>query len=116
MMNEEVKSFVRAVKDQVQLQSLLESADLRVSLITEEETIQLLFKNGKVSAIYEPGLEPTMNRIYGEPTELIRLLEGKERLRTLQKSGLIKVSATLRTTLLLESIFYLAKPRNALVS
>lgn len=115
-MNEAVNLFLVAVKEQVQLQSLLESADLRLSLITEEETIQLLFKNGEVSVIYGTGLEPTMTRIWGEPSEIIRLLEGKERLRTLQKSGLLKVSATLRTALLLESIFYLAKPRNALVS
>ncbi|MCM3765858.1 SCP2 sterol-binding domain-containing protein [Neobacillus niacini] len=116
MMNKAVNSFLMAVKEQGQLQPLLESADLRLSLITEEQTIQLVFKNGVASVTYGTEIEPTMYSICGDADDITRLLRGSERLRTLQKGGFLKVSAPLRMALLLESIFYLAKPDRALVS
>lgn len=115
-MQEAVRTFLMAVKEQGQLQPLLESAEFKVSLISDQLTIVLLIKDGEISVLNEPDMEPVNIKISGQLTEITRLLEGSERLRVLQKSGRLNVSAPLRATLLLESIFYLAMQHEALVS
>jgi hypothetical protein len=115
-MQEAVSSFLMAVKRQGQLQPLLESADLRVSLISDQQTIVLVIKHGEVTASNEIDMEHTTIKISGQPLEITRLLEGRERLRVLQKSRRLMVSAPLRIILLLESMFYLTMPHGNLVS
>ena len=51
----------------------------------------------------------TISEIRGDLNAMKQLLEGKERLRVLEQNGQLSIPAPIRTTLLLESIFYLTK-------
>jgi hypothetical protein len=71
----------------------------------------LVFHQGEVFLI-EDCHENTGNVVIsGQVGSIIKLLEGKEKLRILVRSGQLKVKAPFRTLLLLESIFFLTKAK-----
>lgn len=108
-MKETMKAFQLAVKQQGHILPLLEHGDLRVNLISELTTIQIVFKNREVFILHDNEGIQTIPEIRGDRQAIKQLLEGKERLRTLERNGQLTISAPIRTTLLLESIFYLTK-------
>ncbi|PEQ84131.1 hypothetical protein CN481_23350 [Bacillus sp. AFS006103] len=108
-MKEVVKAFQLAIKQQGHILPLLEHGDLRVNLVSELTTIQLVIKNREVFILHDNEGTQTIPEIRGDLQAIKQLLEGKERLRTLERNGQLTISAPIRTTLLLESIFYLTK-------
>ncbi|MDN3019827.1 hypothetical protein PH210_27050 [Paenibacillus sp. BSR1-1] len=103
-MIEALNNFLTKVKEQRHILPLIENADLRVNLNTNQQSIQLVIKNGTIITLQN---QPSKYEISGDINAMTQLLEGKQRLRTLKLS----ISAPLRTILLLESLFYLTKAR-----
>jgi len=104
-MNELLQAFLLEVKRCGHLYPLMQQADVRLTLQCGDEKTQLEIKQAVISILNE---EETSIQICGELSALKQLLEGKERLRVLEKRGAIKVTANLRTALWLESLFFLA--------
>jgi len=111
-MIEAVKTFLGKIKDQEHVLLLIHQTDMQVNLHCNQQTIQLIIKNGGIIILQNPEAQPAKNEISGSRTVMKHLLEGTQRLRVLEQQGLLKVSASLRTTLLLESIFFLTKAKN----
>lgn len=108
-MIEMLKNFQLAIKQQRHVQPLLERIDLRVNLVCEQKTIQIIIKNGEIFILHDSEESQTISQIRGDLNAIKELLEGKERLRVLERNGQLRISAPIRTTLLLESVFYLTK-------
>ncbi|MBU8914553.1 SCP2 sterol-binding domain-containing protein [Bacillus sp. FJAT-29953] len=114
-MIEEVNSFLKTFKDQGHILPLIQHAELRISLsTTEQQSVQLVIKNGEIFALYDSQQDQANCQIHGGLQELKQLLEGQERLRVLQRNGVMNVRGALRTVLLLESLFYLTKAQTNL--
>jgi hypothetical protein len=113
-MFETMNTFLQAVKEREHIHPLIQQADLRVSLLCDQhQPIQLVIKNGEIVTLLDSeSTEQPRNEISGNLTAMEQLLEGKERLRVLERNSHLKVTSSLRTTLLLESIFYLTKAQN----
>jgi hypothetical protein len=110
-MIEVLKAFQLAIKQQGHILPLLEHRDLRVNLVIEQATIQMIIKNREIFILHDSDETQTIAEVRGDLRAMKQLLEGKERLRTLERNGQLTISAPIRTTLLLESIFYLTKPQ-----
>ncbi|MDR7237880.1 hypothetical protein [Neobacillus drentensis] len=108
-MIEELKAFQLAIKQQGHILPLLDHIDLRVNLVSELTTIQIFIKNNEIFILHDSDATQNIPEICGDLQAIKQLLEGKERLRTLERNGQLTISAPIRTTLLLESIFYLTK-------
>src|SRR3954452_19104062 len=108
-MIEMLKNFQLAIKQQRHVLPLLEHIDLRVNLVCEQKPIQIIIKNGEIFILHDSEQSQTISEIRGDLNVIKELLEGKERLRVLERNGQVRISAPIRTTLLLESIFYLTK-------
>ena len=101
-MIEAFNKFLEKASQQEHILPLIQDADLRVNLVTSQHSIQLVIKKGVIFTLQN---QPAKNEISGTPNAMTQLLEGKQRLRTLQ----LTINAPLRTILLLESLFYLTK-------
>ncbi|MEH7076348.1 hypothetical protein [Neobacillus drentensis] len=108
-MIETLKNFQLTIKQQGHVLPLLERVNIRLNLVCEQKNIQIIIRNGEVLSIFDSEPADTLPEIRGDLQAMKQLLEGKERLRALERSGQISITASLRTTLLLESIFYLTK-------
>lgn len=114
-MIEEVNSFLKTFKDKGHILPLIQHAELRLRIsTTEQQSVQLVIKNGEIFALYDSHQEQANCQIHGGLQELKQLFEGHERLRVLQRNGALNVKGTLRTVLLLESLFYLTKAQTNL--
>lgn len=108
-MIEALKTFQIAIKQQGHVLPLLEHINLRANLVCEQKAIQIIIKDGEFFVLHDREENQTIPEIRGDLAAMKQLLEGKERLRALERKGQLSISAPLRTTLLLESIFYLTK-------
>ncbi|MEH7501271.1 hypothetical protein V7152_04370 [Neobacillus drentensis] len=108
-MIEALKTFQLAIKQQGHLLPLLGHIDLRVNLVCDQQDIQIIIKDGEIFSLHDSDETQTIFEIRGDLIAMKQLLEGKERLRVLERNGQLSISAPIRTTLLLESIFYLTK-------
>jgi hypothetical protein len=106
-MNELAEKFLEKFTLQGHIVGLIKHAEIKVKFICEEETIIFEIKNGKMSLLNDQ--QSICYEVKGESNAIQQLFEGTETLRTLEKKGRLTVSAPLRTTLLLESIFFLTK-------
>ncbi|MBT2738145.1 SCP2 sterol-binding domain-containing protein [Bacillus sp. ISL-7] len=113
-MIEMLKNFQLAIKQQRHVLPLLEHIDLRVNLVCEQKAIQIIIKNGEIFILHDSEVTRTISEIRGDLKAMKQLLEGKERLRALEHNGQLRISAPIRSTLLLESVFYLTKARENL--
>jgi hypothetical protein len=105
-----VLTFLKKIKEQEHVLPLIQHADLQVTFHIEQDTTLLAIKNGEIF-ILQKFKDPLHNSVIsGDIIAMEQLLEGKETLRFLASKGELKVSAPFRTTLLLESIFYLTNP------
>jgi hypothetical protein len=111
-MIEAMKTFLLTIKQQEHVVPLLKHLNLRVNLVCEQQTLQLVIKEREILLLHDEEKTKTTSEIQGNQTAFIQLLEGKERLRVLERNGQITVSAPLRIVLLLESIFYLTKTQD----
>ncbi|EKN62592.1 hypothetical protein BABA_25631 [Neobacillus bataviensis LMG 21833] len=111
-MIEAVKTFLVKIKEQGHVLPLIHQADVQINLRCEEQTIQLMIKNGTIMSLQNSEAQPTKYEITGTPAAMKKLLEGTEWLRVLEQQRQLKVTAPLRTTLLLESLFFLTKAQN----
>ncbi|WP_066091484.1 SCP2 sterol-binding domain-containing protein [Neobacillus novalis] len=107
-----VEAFLAKIKDQEHVQPLFLHADLQINLRCEGQTIQLIIKNGNIMILQNSEAQQSKYEISGSQNAMKQLLEGTQRLRVLEQQGQLKVSAPLRTTLLLESVFFLTKAQN----
>jgi hypothetical protein len=109
-MIEALKTFQLTIKQQGHVLPLLEHIDLRVNLICEQKAFQIIIKDKEIFILHDSSKQTqTLAEIRGDLNTIRQLLEGKERLRVLERNGQLNVTAPIRTTLLLESIFYLTK-------
>ena len=108
-MIEVLKTFQLAIKEQGHLLPLLEHIDAKVNLICEQNTYQIIIKDREVFILHDSRETHTRSEIRGDLHAMKQLLTGEVRLRALERNGLLSISAPIRTTLLLESIFYLTK-------
>ncbi|WP_026567860.1 hypothetical protein [Bacillus sp. UNC41MFS5] len=111
-MIEELKTFQLAIKQQGHLLPLLEHIHTRVNLICEQNTYQIFMKDREIFILHDSNETQTIPEIHGNLHAMKQLLTGKERLRALERNGQLRISAPVRTTLLLESIFYLTKAQD----
>lgn len=108
-MIEALKAVQITIKQQGHVLPLLEHSRIRVNLVCEQKTNQVIIKDGEFFILHDSEATQTIPEIRGDLKAMKQLLEGKERLRALERNGQLSISAPLRTTLLLESIFYLTK-------
>jgi hypothetical protein len=108
-MIEALKTFQLAIKQHRHVLPLLEHSHIRINLICEQNTYQIIIKDREIFILHDSGETQAIPEIRGDRKAMKLLLEGKERLRELERNGQLSISTPLRTTLLLESIFYLTK-------
>jgi hypothetical protein len=80
-----------------------------VCLESEIENMTIAFKDGEVFLTKLIPHTENLVKIQCRQEAVTDLLAGKRKMRELVRNGLLKVDASFRTTLLLESIFYLSK-------
>lgn len=107
-----VEAFLAKIKDQEHVLPLFLHADLQINLRSEGQTIQLLIKNGSIRMLQDSETQQAKYEICGSQNAMNQLLKGTKGLRVLEQQEQLKVSAPLRTTLLLESIFFLTKAKD----
>src|SRR4051794_6820920 len=107
-MMELANAFIANFTVQGHVLPLIQHVEVRVTVQCEQETIHLEIKNGAIK-ILQVNAQPSKYRISGKPNAIKQLFEGTAKLRMLERRGDLKVAATLRTILLLESIFFLTK-------
>ncbi|GHH97624.1 SCP2 sterol-binding domain-containing protein [Neobacillus kokaensis] len=109
-MIEVILDFVHALKNQAHILPLIKHADLQVNIEANGIGAIMVFYNGEISVQAAEKEQLARYKITGSQDAIKLLLEGKEKLRELEQSGSLKVNTPLRTSLLLESLFYLTKP------
>ncbi|ETI66203.1 SCP2 sterol-binding domain-containing protein [Neobacillus vireti] len=112
-MMEAVEAFLAKIKDQGHVLPLIHQANLQINLRCEGQMMQLMIKNGSTMILQNSEALQTKHEISGSPNAMKQLLEGTYRLRVLEQQGQLKVSVPLRSTLLLESVFFLTKAQNS---
>ncbi|WP_374049578.1 hypothetical protein [Neobacillus sp. OS1-2] len=108
-MIEVLNTFLVKIQDQAHVLPLIHQADVQINLRCGEQIVQLIIKNSTIMSLQNSEVQPSKYEITGSPAAMKQLLNGTERLRVLEQQGRLKVSAPLRTILLLESIFFLTK-------
>ncbi|MDP4086354.1 MAG: SCP2 sterol-binding domain-containing protein [Bacillota bacterium] len=109
-MIESANAFLRSVNEKAHLLQLFNKINfLKISLVSENENVYFALTNGKIELLNSNIEHVSSYEITGDLQAIIDLLEGKEKLRSLILSGRLETSASFRTTLLLESLFFLAK-------
>ena len=111
-MIETLKTFQLAIKKQGHVLPLLEHINLRVNLVCERNSFQIILKDREIFIIHDSEETQSLSEIRGDLHAMKDLLEGKQRLRALERSGHLSIKAPIRTKLLLESIFYLTKAQD----
>ncbi|MEH7097100.1 hypothetical protein [Neobacillus vireti] len=106
-MKELAEKFLEKFTLQGHILSLIKHADIKVKFNCEKGSVVIQIKNGQMSILNDP--EIICSEVKGDMQAIQQLFEGTETLRTLEKKGQLTVTAPLRTTLLLESIFFLTK-------
>lgn len=114
-MIEMIQSFLQTIKERNDVRQLIKHTDrLMIRFICGQKTIPIALINGEFSWLHDAEEKFHSCEINGDVTTMKRLLEGKEKLRFLIMNGQLKVTASFRTILMLESIFYLTKAREEL--
>lgn len=110
-MIEYVQDFIDRINEREHILLLIEDVELKISFIIEEkqQMLSIFFCHGEVILLNDMNTVYDSVEIYGEQCSFKVLMEGRETLRTLMKTGDLRVSAPFRTLLLLESLFYLGK-------
>lgn len=108
-MIELVKNFIEKFYEAGHVLSLIQQADVRVTIKGELETVQLEIKQGSISILQNHEVPQGNYEIRGNKQAMKQLFEGTSRLRDLERRGQLSIAMPLRITLLLESLFFLTK-------
>jgi hypothetical protein len=112
-MNQTVQTFLDTLKEREHILQLINQNHFLLKFVCGVERFYLLFKNEEVT-LHSCEEDLDIYIISGDIASVKEILEGKERLRYLVQKELITVKAPFRIILLLESIFFLAKPNGIL--
>ncbi|MGA9227609.1 MAG: hypothetical protein WB217_14795 [Mesobacillus sp.] len=110
-MEEKIESFMTAIQKKNHIMLLVNNLDLCLSIETENQTYFLSLKKNKVELSKE-GTFPAVQyaKLSGREDFLIQLLDGHIKLREGINIGYFNLVSPFRTLLVLESIFFLARP------
>jgi putative sterol carrier protein len=107
---EAIGTFHMNLKERRHVLQLIEKVNnFTIKLVCEQKNIVIAFENGDVLLLDDHTDKSITCEIKGPLDSFNKLIEGKEKLRTLVKEGKLIVSAPFRAVLLLESIFYLTR-------
>lgn len=109
-MQERIDRFASAIHEKGHLRQLVRKLDLCLKIETESETFYLSFKEGRVESgedWWQTGLQATL---CGKDELMDQLFDGKLKLRYGVKWKHFQTDCPFRTQLVLESLFYLARP------
>ena len=106
---EAINTFLTAVREREDILPLIDNEELLFSLNSEQQSTVLGIKGGEIYTVNDKAAQMPNATITGSWQAIKLMLEGKEKLRIMQKNGALKVTAPLRTILKLESLFYLVK-------
>ncbi|MBM7646417.1 putative sterol carrier protein [Scopulibacillus daqui] len=108
MLKETSESFVQVLLQKPVLQPLYKNRHFTLQLNDTKDTVWISFKDGDCSLLNE---RPNQIDVYisGEEEQIKALINGKERLMTLEKEGRLRVDGPGRHLLALESLFLLTK-------
>lgn len=110
-MREVFENFLKTIKKREHIKKLTERLErLTIKFVFDLTPIEITFHLGEATLQDENSEKAICCEISGQPDSIIKLIFGEEQLRYLMMSGELKVKASFRTILLLESIFYLTKP------
>lgn len=108
-MKELLNSLVAEVNSRTHLVPLLKKTDLTILMTTGKEEFYLIIEEGKLRS--EESVEKDADVfIEGNPDSIRLLLTGKMKLREAVKQELLKLDASFRVVLFLESLFLLGFP------
>ncbi|MEH7883568.1 hypothetical protein V7654_04505 [Bacillus sp. JJ1609] len=115
-MEERIESFMNEIQNKNHIMLLVNNLDLCLSIEAEEQTYYLSLKKNKVEFSRE-GTFPAVQyaKLSGREDHLIHLLDGHIKLREGINIGYFNLVCPFRTLLVLDSIFYLARPMPAKV-
>jgi hypothetical protein len=115
-MEKSVQAFLLKVNKQKHVLQLLQKIEnLTIRLVAEHSSTAFVITNTGIYILQNVTEAVDTCEVYGKIKDLQDLLSGMEKLRELVKHGKIRISASFRTVLLLESLFYLTKPEIPLV-
>lgn len=115
-MHERIECFMNEIQKKNHIMLLVNNLDLCLSIEAENHTYYLYFKKNKVE-LNKDGSSSAAHyaKLSGREDFLIHLLEGQIKLREAINIGYLNLICPFRTLLVLESIFYLARPMPAKV-
>ncbi|WP_423408093.1 hypothetical protein AABM38_20880 [Heyndrickxia sp. MSNUG] len=110
-MEERIESFMNEIQKKNHIMLLVTNLDLCLSIEAEKQTYYLSFKKKKVEFSKERAFPAAQYaKLSGREDLLIHLLDGHIKLREGISIGYFNLVCPFRTLLVLESIFYLARP------
>lgn len=104
-----LQAFIRSINERKHVLLLIQNSVMTIELVTKDEAFSLLIKNGEVFITEMDSESSNKYRICGEKDRIKDLISGREKLRTLMKKRELQFTAPFRTTLMLESFFYLGR-------
>lgn len=109
-MRERIARFVNEIQNKKHVQQLVNKLDLIIKIEAESGTFYLSFKDGKV-ACHETCIHTGYTAtISGKDALLDQLFDGDLKLRHGVKMNYFTTDCPFRAQLVLESLFYLARP------
>jgi hypothetical protein len=109
-MREQIARFMNDIQNKKHVQQLVNKLDLNIKIEAESGTFYLSFKDGKVACheiCIHAGYTATIS---GKDALLVQLFDGDLKLRQGVKLDYITTDCHFRAQLMLESLFYLARP------
>ncbi|ESU31312.1 hypothetical protein G3A_17270 [Bacillus sp. 17376] len=109
-MRERIARFTNEIGNMKHVQQLVNKLDLILKIEAESGTFYLSFKSGKVAS-HEICIHAEYTAtISGKDMLLVQLFDGDLKLRQGVKMNYIRTDCPFRAQLVLESLFYLARP------
>jgi hypothetical protein len=109
-----LNGFIGAYNQKDHIHYLMDERTIMICFHTEKGEFSLTLNNNKATALEEYGQVDQLEivNIAGDHKKVADLLTGKIKLRESISNQYLTISSTLRTTLALESIFFLANKEN----
>ncbi|WP_213370714.1 hypothetical protein [Mesobacillus boroniphilus] len=109
-MREIIDRFVNEIPNKEHVLQLVDKLDLNLKIVAESDTYYLFFRDGKVDCC-ETWIDTGTNaKISGRDAHLEQLFNGDLKLRQGVKMNYFTIDCPFRAQLVLESLFYLARP------
>lgn len=106
-----IEMFIKEVSAKNHIMQLVKNLDLCIMLVAGNERYYLYFQNHVVALKEDSSLPAEYHvKITGSQESFIQLFAGNIKLRQGVDSKFFEVSCPFRTLLVLESIFFLARP------